>query len=44
MKAKLVKKYERVNIYELSELIHIGKSDIVGIVNIEKSLKDLYPD
>lgn len=44
MKAKLVKTLAngRIRVYELSEPIYKGKSDIAGEVIIEKSLSDFY--
>lgn len=44
MKATLVKTYRdgQVSIYELSEPISIGKSDLIGQFNIAESLNDLY--
>lgn len=43
MKAQLIKNYNnQVKIYELSEPIYKGKSDLVGEVDIEKSKNDIY--
>ena len=44
MKAKLVKVLfdDRVRVYEISEPIYKGKSDIAGETNINKLFEDLY--